>query len=117
MADLGNNSGKGLQLVNILRDRSADRQLGRVYVPEEHLPGTLALARRHLQDAERYVAAVKIFRLRVATALPLLLGQETLDLVEQRPAEARVKVRKSRVWFLLAQALMYRRPLPRKIAR
>jgi farnesyl-diphosphate farnesyltransferase len=104
---LGVNFGKGLQLVNILRDRQADRQLGRVYVPDERLSGTLALARRHLQDAERYAGAVKILRLRVATALPLLLARETLDLVEQRPDAARVKVAKSRVWMLLGRALFF----------
>lgn len=107
MSALGVNFGKGLQLVNILRDRHADLQLGRVYVPETRLAETFAIARRHLRDAERYAAAVKLFRLRIATALPLLLARETLDLVEQHPDTARVKVAKSRVWFLLAQAVFF----------
>jgi farnesyl-diphosphate farnesyltransferase len=108
MAKLGINFGKGLQLVNILRDRQADLKIGRVYVPGEQFSESLALARRHLQDAVRYVAAVKGFRLRVATALPLLLARETLDLVEQRPDEARVKVAKKRVWILLVKAVFTR---------
>jgi farnesyl-diphosphate farnesyltransferase len=107
MSALGVNFGKGLQLVNILRDRPADRQLDRVYVPDGRLTETLALARNHLQDAERYAGAVKIFRLRVATALPLLLARETLDLVEHQPSVPRVKVKKSRVWLLLGRALFF----------
>ena len=107
MITLGVNFGKGLQLVNILRDRHADRRLGRVYVPDGRLVDTLALARRHLQDAERYAVAVKPFRLRVATALPLLLARETLDLVEKQPDAPRVKVERSRVWLLLGQALFF----------
>ncbi len=55
-----------------------------VYVPGDKLAETFAVARRHLDDASRYVAAVKNIRLRAASALPLLLAQETLDLVEQR---------------------------------
>lgn len=109
MTELGINFGKGLQLVNILRDRQADLKIGRAYVPEERLSETLALARRHLRDAGGYVAAVKNFRLRAASALPLLLARETLDLVEQHPGEERVKVAKSRVWVLLARALVMRR--------
>lgn len=109
MTELGINFGKGLQLVNILRDRQADRKIERVYVPDERLTETLALARRHLRDAGSYVAAVKNFRLRAASALPLLLARETLDLVEQHPGKARVKVAKSRVWVLLVRALVMRR--------
>lgn len=108
MSALGVNFGKGLQLVNILRDRSADRKLGRVYVPEEHVPETLALARRRLDDAERYVTAIKGWRLRTACALPLLLAGETLDLVEKHPSASRVKVPRSRVWWLLARSAFFR---------
>jgi farnesyl-diphosphate farnesyltransferase len=108
MSELGINFGKGLQLVNILRDRHGDLQIGRVYVPDDRLPETFAAARRHLDDASRYVAAVRIIRLRTATALPLLLARETLDLVEQQPDEPRVKVAKSRVWLLLARSFFFR---------
>ncbi len=104
MTALGVNFGKGLQLVNILRDRHADLQIGRVYVPAERLGETLALARRRLDDAARYVAAVRGFRLRAACALPLLLARETLDLVEKSPDAARVKVSRSRLWILLLRS-------------
>jgi farnesyl-diphosphate farnesyltransferase len=108
MCVLGIHFGKGLQLVNILRDRHADRKLGRVYVPEARFPEVLAQAREHLVDASRYVAAVKGIRLRTACALPLLLARETLDLVEKQPAAARVKVPRSRVWRLLVCAGFFR---------
>ncbi len=104
MTELGVNFGKGLQLVNILRDRKADREIGRVYVPEERVADTLALARRHLDDAARYVGALRGFRLRAACALPLLLARETLDLVEKFPDQERVKVSRGRLWILLLRS-------------
>lgn len=104
MAALGIHFGKGLQLVNILRDRQADAKIGRIYLPAERLEETLALARRHLGDAGRYVAAVRGFRLRAACALPLLLARETLDLVEKFPDAARVKVSRRRLWILLLRS-------------
>lgn len=108
MTDLGILFGKGLQLVNILRDRHADAQLGRVYVPPERLEATLALARGYLRGAERYVKSVKNHRVRAACALPLLLAVGTLDLVQRTPEAFRPKVSRVRVWWLLARALLFR---------
>lgn len=104
--------GQGLQLVNILRDRVADRRMGRVYVPEERLAETFALARQHLDDAARYVAAVTNRRLRAACALPLFLAWETLDRVEITPDAEHVKVPRSRVAILLVKAFFWH-PTPR----
>ena len=108
MTGMGIRFGQGLQLVNILRDRRADLQLGRIYVPDRQVPAGLAQARDHLGDAQRYVAAIRPLRLRAACALPLLLARETLDLVERHPDAPRVKVPRSRVWILLARALFFR---------
>jgi farnesyl-diphosphate farnesyltransferase len=52
--------GEGLQLVNILKDESSDAEDGRVYLP----PGVsrdevIALARRDLEAANRYVQALQ----------------------------------------------------------
>ena len=107
MARLGVNFGKGLQLVNILRDRASDAHLGRVYVPSEAMPETLGLARLFLRDAETYVRALTQRRLRAACALPLLLARETLDLVERHPDAGRVKVSRVRVWMLFLKALVF----------
>ncbi|HEU4677886.1 MAG TPA: squalene/phytoene synthase family protein [Terrimicrobiaceae bacterium] len=104
MIDLGIRFGKGLQLVNILRDRHADAENNRIYVPPTRFDEVLAAARAHLEAAQRYVAALRNYRLRVACALPLDLATETLDLVEKYPVHPRVKVSRLRVWILLVRA-------------
>lgn len=107
MLEAGVQFGKGLQYVNVLRDRAADSSLGRVYLPRESFNHALAIARGHLLGAEKYVKALRIRRLRMACALPLLLGRETLDLIEKNPDAPRVKVARSRVWLLLARSVVY----------
>ena len=105
MTDLGIRFGKGLQLVNILRDRQADATKGRIYVPATRFYSVLADARAHLRRARQYVSALRNYRLRVACALPLYLAHETLDLVERNPFEPRIKVPRYRVWVLLLRAM------------
>lgn len=105
MMDLGIRFGKGLQLVNILRDRQADSLKGRIYVPAARFNEVLADARAHLRSARQYVTALRNYRLRVACALPLYLAEETLDLVEKSPAQPRIKVSRNRVWLLFLRAL------------
>lgn len=105
MTDLGVRFGKGLQLVNILRDRQADATKGRIYVPATRFYSVLADARAHLRGARQYVSALRNYRLRVACALPLYLAYETLDLVERNPLEPRIKVPRYRVWVLLLRAM------------
>ncbi|WP_166442787.1 squalene/phytoene synthase family protein [Phragmitibacter flavus] len=104
MVRKGVNYGKGLQLVNILRDVAKDGRMGRCYLPlteieavgltmEEVrakpavlLPLTVKwreLAREYLMDGLAYVEALEMKRLRYATALPLLLGFKTLVLIER----------------------------------
>jgi farnesyl-diphosphate farnesyltransferase len=106
MIDLGIRFGKGLQLVNILRDRHADAQNNRIYVPATRFDEVLAAARAHLRAARRYVAALRNYRLRVACALPLDLATETLDLIEKYPVHPRVKVSRFCVWVLLLRAMI-----------
>lgn len=105
MTDLGIRFGKGLQLVNILRDRQVDATKGRIYVPATRFYSVLADARAHLRGARQYVSALRNYRLRVACALPLYLAYETLDLVERNPLEPRIKVPRYRVWVLLLRAM------------
>ncbi len=106
MTDLGVRFGKGLQLVNILRDRQADAQKNRTYVPASRFYEVLAEARAHLRAARRYVEALRNYRLRVACALPLYLAYETLDLVERYPLRSRVKVPRFRVWLLFLRTMV-----------
>ncbi|MBM3822196.1 MAG: squalene/phytoene synthase family protein [Verrucomicrobia bacterium] len=95
--------GKGLQLVNILRDLPKDLRLGRCYLPSEQLmarslvPGDLldpaayerlaplfgaALdrARGHLDAGWRYTNSLprRLVRIRLACAWPILIGIDTL---------------------------------------
>lgn len=122
---LGVNFGKGLQLVNILRDAPADLRDGRCYLPEDELraaglaPSELATApararpvfdrwtaqaRAFLHDGFRYIEALRPARLRVGCFLPWSLGVETLRLIEKRPPlenAVRIKVPRSTVYRAL----------------
>jgi farnesyl-diphosphate farnesyltransferase len=79
--------GEGLQLVNILKDASADSLEGRRYLP----PGVdqaevFALARADLRSAAAYVLELQGANapsgLVAFTALPVRLARATLDRVE-----------------------------------
>ena len=81
-ADLGAR-GQGPQLINILRDIGEDTRDGRCYPPceLEQLCRVAALASNpseHLEGGLRYVQHVSHGKLRYATALPLLLGIQTI---------------------------------------
>ena len=99
MKRLGANYGKGLQLVNILRDLGKDARLARCYLPAEQwrsLGVDEAVIAAHperlrpvwsqwvekaemlLADGVRYVTLLQHKTLRYATALPVLLGVSTL---------------------------------------
>lgn len=111
---LGIRFGKGLQLVNILRDVSADLAQGRGYLPEagaDDVPAAHAawehVARGYLADGLVYADAMKLKRLHVAVSLPALLGIDTLDAMRAAgPAALRVRVKVARrhVWWNLAAA-------------
>jgi farnesyl-diphosphate farnesyltransferase len=95
MIERGVAYGKGLQLTNIVRDAGADLRAGRCYLPEDELRSvgvTPAAAEpvlaRWREKAEAglaagiaYAAALKNPRLRIATALPALIGIRTLRLL------------------------------------
>lgn len=76
--------GNGLQLLNILRDRESDRASGRPYIREEEVGELLALAVNWLDSGEQYLAAIRPGRILMASALPLDLARETLDLIGGR---------------------------------
>ena len=96
--------GKGLQLVNILRDLPADLKNGRCYLPRQRLDEVkllpevllspvneakfLPLFRAHLDKAEAHLAAgwrytntlpFGQFRVRLACAWPILIGVRTIE--------------------------------------
>ncbi|HWX21907.1 MAG TPA: phytoene/squalene synthase family protein [Candidatus Binatia bacterium] len=125
--------GKGLQLVNILRDLPADLRQGRCYLPTERLascglkpedllrPGNeprlrpvyndyLTKADFHLQAGWAYTNALpRGMRVRLACAWPILIGQETLKLLWANNVldpQHRLKVPRSRIKRLMLRSVL-----------
>jgi farnesyl-diphosphate farnesyltransferase len=121
MLALGVQYGKALQLINILRDAGSDLREGRCYLPAEELD-LLGLAPdqvlnnagraepvlqrwrdkagRELAAGLEYACAIRSWRVRLATALPALIGARTLSLLRAAGAEVfthKVKVTRAEV--------------------
>lgn len=131
--------GKGLQLVNILRDLPADLKNGRCYLPLEKLTAAglapenmlasenekkfLPLFREHLDMAEAHLAAgwrytntlpFSQFRVRLACAWPILIGVRTVEKLRVAATgdlSARVKISRGDVKGILLKSLVAS-PLP-----
>lgn len=144
MLSLGTDYGKGLQLVNILRDAGADLRLGRCYLPADEL-GSLGMAPEELlaqphraeallrvwrERAEQgmaagleYACAIQPWRVRLATALPALIGARTLALLRiagPRSFSEKVKVSRTEIRQIIIQSartLASRRSLRASFAR
>jgi farnesyl-diphosphate farnesyltransferase len=131
--------GKGLQLVNILRDVPADLRQGRCYLPADELTaaglspmdlrnpgntakfrpvydGYLAMAEHHLAAGWEYTNTLpaRCVRVRLACAWPILIGMQTLAKLREGnvldPAQ-RIKISRSEVKkVILRSVLCY--PLP-----
>ena len=138
MMRLGRSYGMGLQRLNIIRDAGADLAAGRCYWPEEILataglsPAMLAQAAQtghagtlealkplynqwldhtqtQLADGMRYALALKPLRLRLASALPALIGARTVTLLRQAGPEAlshRIKVPRNEIRALLCRVAL-----------
>ncbi len=120
LLDQGIAYGKGLQLVNILRDLPGDLTAGRCYLPVADSRDRHALlecharwletARAWVAQGEAYAATLRMRRLRMATVLPVWLAQETLEAMRGADWERlsqRVKVPRSRVYRLLWDAWIW----------
>jgi len=125
--ELGIRFGKGLQLVNILRDLPRDLRIGRCYLPvsEPHRllePSNfdsiqplynrwLDNAVAHLDAGWQYTMAIpsSLWRLRLACTWPIWIGLETVALLRQsNPLEAdkRVMVPQAVVNRMLARTVL-----------
>jgi farnesyl-diphosphate farnesyltransferase len=128
MVEWGIRYGKGLQLVNILRDVGKDLRMGRCYFPVSELaangltvaevqadPGKLMpvmrpwreRCREHLDGGLRYLGAIQHKRLLFATALPLLIAIRTLALIDKATSGelvSGVKVSRTEVGKILFEA-------------
>ena len=101
MVALGRTYGKGLQLVNILRDLPGDLQQGRCYLPGnealiEKRNRWATVANEWLDAGARYVKHLNGWRLRFTADLPWRLGRETLRLLPTTDIQ-KVKVPRSQV--------------------
>jgi farnesyl-diphosphate farnesyltransferase len=131
--------GKGLQLVNILRDLPADLKNGRCYLPAQRLdeakllPETLLSpaaeekflplyhdyldkAEAHLSAGWRYTNTLPFgqFRVRLGCAWPILLGAKTIEKLRAADVpqlQQRVKVTRGEVYMILVRSLLAS-PLP-----
>jgi farnesyl-diphosphate farnesyltransferase len=127
--------GKGLQLVNILRDLPVDLRKGRCYLPLDRLkaigvtPTDLLQASNEprlrplfdplLEQAQRHLTAGWDYtnqlpwtsaRVRLACAWPLLIGRRTLELLRSGNvlnSEPRLKVPRATVKAILWKSVLY----------
>lgn len=126
--------GKGLQLVNILRDIPADLRMGRCYIPEEQLgpagitPASLLdprqfgpfspsynfwlkRARQHLEAGWQYVLDLprSWYRVRLACAWPILIGRNTLEKLEDGNVlnpDTRIKTSRKEVKQMMRRSVL-----------
>ena len=130
MLVLGGQYGKGLQLINILRDVGSDLKAGRCYLPADELhslgltPGEI-LAKparvesivRHWHEKAKsgmmagldYACAINQRRVRFATVLPALIGARTLSLMREAGTnvfERTVKVPRAGVRKIMSSAAL-----------
>ena len=149
---MGRRYGMGLQRLNILRDAGADLAAGRCYLPADRLaalglsPAELAqgvklrdgttlervaplfneyldLTQAQLLDGLHYSCALHSRRLRVASALPALIGARTLALLRQAGPQAwqnqiknRIKMPRHEIKALLWR-LFWRGASPKALAQ
>jgi len=115
MQEWGARMGKGLQLINILRDIGEDTRDGRCYLPCEpdEVPTEwrkwLQTCTEHLEHGLSYVKHVAHGKLRYATALPLLLGIQTVAKMRAAPWDkvlVGIKISRLDVASILAQAAL-----------
>ncbi len=96
MVALGARYGKGLQLINILRDRAADREIGRVYVADDAVGRVLGEATSGLVAGVEWASRVDRRRMSYACVLPARIGMEMIPELSAGSRE-RVKISKSRL--------------------
>lgn len=111
--------GKGLQLVNVLRDLPKDLREGRCYLPVSDPADRAELmaafskwratALARMDSGLRYSSALRSKRLRIASALPAMIGTETLRRMEGAEfadLEAGIKVPRRQVYSLMLRAFL-----------
>ncbi len=127
MVDLGVRFGKGLQLVNILRDLPRDLRNGRCYLPvaeprcllkaeaftsfSVEYARWLDLAISYLESGWEYVLSIPSsqWRLRLACVWPIWIGLMTIASLRQaNPLDgaARIKIERRQVYGVIVRSLL-----------
>jgi len=135
MIELGVRYGRGLQLINILRDLPRDLRQGRCYLPAERLK-TVHLTPKDLMDPQnesrlrpvynslldeaealltsgwQYTNAYprSLARVRISCALPILIGRRTLKRLRSGHVldpQARIKVSRGEVNLLVLRTIAF----------
>lgn len=104
MEQAGLRYGRGLQLINMLRDEAEDAARGRRYLAGENRALWCDRAERYLYDGVDYAGRLRSWQLRFATLLPALLGLRTLRLLRRRVGTERVKISRAAVYLTLLHA-------------
>jgi len=107
MLQAGIRYGKGLQIINILRDVAEDAARGRSYLHAgASVQKWLNRADYYMNDGLDYCRRLRHWRLRFASALPALIGKKTLVLLRKaRPGEGKVKISRRAVYLCMLHAL------------
>lgn len=131
MRELGVRYGKGLQLINILRDAGHDLRNGRCYFPMDELESLGVTPPEILREPARiepvtekwrkkaeceidagmeYASAIRNRRIRFATVLPAKIGARTLALLREAGSAAltrRVKVSRGEVRKIILSSALF----------
>lgn len=135
LTEQGVRFGKGLQLINILRDLPRDLRIGRCYLPQAWLDQRqlgmaqllepaislqakplldqgIALALQYFEAAEHYVLAIprRCLRLRLAALWPLMIGLATLERLSLSEhwldVNTTIKVERRRIYAMMLESLL-----------
>ena len=134
MFELGVRFGKALQMINILRDIPEDLRFGRCYIPKTRLEDAgldpenltdpkyyekfriihhelLDITQGHLNAATRYILMLPSNqrRLRIACMLPVIIGQQTVDMLRVNNVlddKTRVKVPRKEIKRIMRQCVI-----------
>lgn len=117
LLEFAENYGKGLQLVNILRDLPEDLRDGRCYLPVADSGDRMllmseferwrSLASCYVEQGREYAVCLKSRRLRLASGLPGRIARETLGMLEGvsfERLEDRIKVPRRRIYSLVVKS-------------
>lgn len=106
MEQAGLRYGRGLQLINMLRDEEEDAARGRRYLAGDNRALWCDRAERYLYDGVDYARRLRTWKLRFATMLPALLGLRTLRLLRRRKGTERVKISRAAVYLTVLDAAL-----------